>query len=224
MTKTPIYVVIDTETSGVPLYIGFNVPACPDNTKAYNMARIIEIGAVISDSDGNELSRFRQLVNPTGNYAMSPQAENVHGISKEHLAEHGVGTELMLTQIAHILSTYESVGRCVLVGHNIRFDWSVLLSEAIRANHKRLINVLRYMPTHCTMMTSTRLCGLRRKNGSPKWPKLCELYQQLFPDDPPVQILHSALDDALVTAKCFFEARRSSTKSGCTTSANSTTK
>jgi DNA polymerase III epsilon subunit-like protein len=119
-------------------------------------------------------------------------------------SEDAIGTTRMLLQLCKVLKSR----KMVMVGHNVAFDWHVLMSEAIRVQCHSAIATLSLTPIRCTMYETTLLCGLKRKGNRPKWPTLLQLAQRLFGADFDPGRQHRALADVILTAKCFIELQR----------------
>lgn len=93
---------------------------------------IVEISAIKTDSDLNEIDRFYSLVQPLGDYEMSPIAQEKHGLSKEDLAD-----SPYFKDIADDL--LEFIDDCDLGGYNIgHFDLAMIVEEFLRA--KKVFN------------------------------------------------------------------------------------
>lgn len=93
---------------------------------------IVEISAIKTDADLNELDRFYSLVQPMGDYEMSPMAHEKHGLSKEDLID-----SPHFKDIADKLLDF--IEDCDLGGYNIgHFDLAMLVEEFFRA--KKVFN------------------------------------------------------------------------------------
>jgi DNA polymerase III epsilon subunit-like protein len=178
--------VFDLETTGLPKYRN----AKPFCSNLYNEARIIEIGYVILNPDGDIIKRVDHFIK----YDEEINIENshIHGISNEMVLEHGIKMEDMFDMLV-----IDLMGVDTLVAHNIEFDFNVLLSEVYRNynNFRHLLGILYSKDLHCTMKMG------KKHMKTSKFPKLTELHQQLFNVEW-VQT-HRALDDVLTCAKCY---------------------
>jgi DNA polymerase-3 subunit epsilon len=88
---------------------------------------IIEISAIKTDADLNEIDKFYSLVQPFGDYEMSPAAQEKHGLSKEDLVD-----SPYFKDIADDLLDF--IEDCDLGGYNIgNFDLAMLVEEFLRA-------------------------------------------------------------------------------------------
>ena len=93
---------------------------------------IIEISAIKTDTELNELDKFYSLVQPFGDYEMSPAAQEKHGLSKEDLVD-----SPYFKDIADDLLNF--IEDCDLGGYNIgNFDLAMLVEEFLRA--KKVFN------------------------------------------------------------------------------------
>jgi DNA polymerase-3 subunit epsilon len=203
------YIVIDTETSGLPQCPGFFKLYNPSAWHFYSSARMIDLASVEYDSAGNEISSVNTLVIPEGDFYISDASKAVHGLSEEDLLKSGISTRQALKRFqSQLLSARKRNGISItLVGHHIAFDVHVIAAEAYRLGFIKLVKILCNIRLHCTMLANTALCGLKRPNGFPKWPKLSELWSHLFGDSV-IDSQHTALGDANATAMCFFEIMR----------------
>lgn len=205
------FLVIDIETSGLPRTSGFARFYPPHDFKAYDGARIIEIASIEYDDGGREVSSVVTRVSPSGQWVMNPTSQLIHGIDPIDLVIGTVGVNHIKDMLDMLFQQLQrafdrtSQGTPVMVGHNISFDWHVVAAEACRLGHFALFDLLCGVSWHCTMRETTQLCGLRRQNGSVKWPTLGELYMHLFDEQP--SGAHSALGDVHATARCFFHLR-----------------
>ncbi len=185
---------LDTETSGMILRrMPMNHVCQPD---------IIQIAMILDHADGY-FSRS-MIVNPSdinSDWELDPQAEAVHGISKEQILDEGIPSRAMLEEVKYILSR-SSVMAC----HNWGFDSQMLAIAFNRAGDTKSAMKILNGKRYCTMIASTNLCRLPGKFGNYKWPKLEELHQFLFMES--VQGAHDALNDTIAIRRCYHEMRR----------------
>lgn len=87
--------------------------------------RIIEVGIVITDAQGNVLEEFCTLVRPEGDFNRDKSAQRVHLIDYEWLKA-APSTSAVLVEIAHRLH-----GR-IVVAHNAMFDCDFVQQELKR--------------------------------------------------------------------------------------------
>ena len=57
---------------------------------------------------------------------------------------------------------------------------------------------------------TTNICKIKNPRGGYKWPKLEELFGYLFYNRTDISIdgAHDAMNDVLITAKCYIELKR----------------
>jgi DNA polymerase-3 subunit epsilon len=163
------YAVIDIETTGFS-------PA--------HHHRILEIGVVLVDDDGNLVYEWETLVNPQRDVA----ATEVHGLSAAD-----VYAAPTFAQIAGELRSLLQ-GR-VPVAHNLAFDARFVAAEFERAGY-----IVPLSPTSglCTM----RLASCYLPDGPRTLEACCDSI------GCPVERTHTALDDARATARLFAHYMR----------------
>lgn len=106
---------IDWETTGADFDSGLT-------TKKYQG---ISFGAVIASNDTFEevASLYRELKFDETKYQWTGGAEKVHGLSREHLAEHGVNREDALHDLLEFIQQYlGTTGKIMIGGQNVWFD------------------------------------------------------------------------------------------------------
>ena len=157
------FVVFDTETTGMP-------PG----------ARLLEIGA-LKVRGQNVVDRFEALVYPE---CPIPQAViRIHGIQDRDVQD-ADSADIVLPALL------KWAGKAPLVGHNVRFDATVLAAEAARYGIALPSN-----PTLCTLKASRRL--LKRRSHA-----LQSLVKEL---GLPAAAHHRALADAEHTLNLMFK-------------------
>lgn len=178
------YLVIDTETSGLPKNwdLPYDTP--------HNWPYILQIAWIIFDADGNEIKRENHYLEDDG-FKIAKSAFNIHHINKEFLAKHGENRKEVLSLLAEDLKTYEPL----VIGHFVELDFHMVEAAFQRSG---LENVIHYLPLFCTMNASIPYI----KNPSFKFLKLEIFYKTLFHKKP--EKIHDALADAELTAEIFF--------------------
>ncbi len=184
------YLFFDTETTGVPR--DYKAPA--SNTR--NWPRLVQLGWIVTDEEGNILSQGNEIVKPEG-FVIPADAARVHGITTERAQREG---KPLREVIEAFLKDAEQT-KCI-VGHNISFDQKVVGSELYRLGIPDTISTAKSL---CTMQAGTDYCKIPSYYGY-KWPKLQELHHKLFGCD--FEDAHDAMADITATKKCFFEMRK----------------
>ncbi|MBZ4220364.1 MAG: 3'-5' exonuclease [Chlorobium sp.] len=185
-----MYLFFDTETTGLPR--NWRAP----ETDVDNWPRLVQLAFLYCDSDGNQLSSGDYLIKPEG-FVIPSSAVQIHGISTERATREGKPLKLVLQSFHELIAESE-----ILVAHNISFDEKIVGSELIRAG---MPNPLPSKRKICTMECTTDFCAIKGPYGN-KWPKLSELYCQLFGTG--FEEMHNAAVDIKATAKCFWELKK----------------
>ena len=190
-------IVIDTETTGLPKRNpeGRSGYYSPKLFWHYNDARVVQVAWIeMNARTGRVIGTENFIIKPDG-FVVPADSTDIHGISHDYAAEHGVPFATAANVMAQAMS------RCdCLVAHNARFDTSVLLAECHRYNVRGAIDRLYALPRFDTMWEGRKDLGLS------KIPKLVDLYNTLHSSK--VRQLHDALDDARLASKCMMTLLR----------------
>ena len=184
------YIFFDTETTGVPR----DYKASASNTR--NWPRLVQLGWIVTDEEGNVLSQGNEIVKPEG-FVIPADAARLHGITTERAQREG---KPLREVIEAFLKDAEQT-KCI-VGHNISFDQKVVGAELYRLGIPDTISTAKSI---CTMEAWANYCKIPGYMGY-KWPKLQELHHKLFGCD--FEDAHDAMADITATKKCFFEMRK----------------
>lgn len=185
-----MYVVFDTETTGLPRSRNATV------SDVDNWPRIVQIAWEAFDNRDRKTDSQAYIIRPNG-FTIPKDAERVHGISTSIAKKSGVPVAEALDAFVQILSQ-----STVVVGHNLKFDTDVLGAEFHRLG---MGNPFRGKTQTCTMLATTQFCALPGHYGY-KWPTLPELHSKLFGKS--VKETHDAAADVATCSKCFFELKR----------------
>lgn len=184
-----MYLFFDTETTGLPR--SWNAPI----TDLSNWPRMVQLGWVSTDPQGNILSEHDYTIKPSG-FIIPDEASKIHGITTEKALSEGSDLQDVLLGFTRELSNSK-----LLVAHNLDFDSKVVAAELLRTN---MTGDYLKMPAICTKVEATDFCKIPGNYGF-KWPTLPELHTKLFNKE--LVDSHDALADAKACMRCFFELK-----------------
>ena len=175
--------ILDTETTGLLL---------PSSAKLEKQPRIIELfmlyGNLVLEGDTYAIAnatKWHSLFDP--GLSLPPVITRITGLCDADLA--GKPTfKSKAREVKDILGESD-----IIVGHNISFDWNMIINEFRRAEEK-LYYINELPELVCTVEHSEHLTGQRLK--------LVQLYDLLFRDSFSA---HRAEDDVNATTRCFLE-------------------
>lgn len=183
-----MYIVFDTETTGLPEKTSFNLFYHPKLISKYDSSRVVQLAWNGYDCDSGKLEFSRNfLIKPFG---FTIENESFHNISQEKAISEGLYfnevIQLFIKDVKN--ATY-------IVGHNIMFDLCVLRSECYRYKFTSYANQLNKIPKYCTMTNGRNILKMF------KFPSLQELHLYFFKNS--FKNMHNAIFDVEATAKCY---------------------
>ena len=188
--RNAMYLIFDSETTGLPR--NWKAPI----SDLANWPRVIQIAWSLFDKEGQPLETATHLVQPEG-FTIPEDVQHIHGITTERALAEGRKLFTVLQEFTAAVERSETV-----IGHNVKFDESVLSAEYLRLRLKPPFSGKKRI---CTMMQSTELCHIQGPYGY-KWPTLSQLHKELFQSG--YSEAHDAGADVAACAKCFFELKR----------------
>jgi DNA polymerase-3 subunit epsilon len=163
-------------------------------------ARIVE--AYLGQVGGGEdpIDRGSLLVNP--GVEVPEDAVKIHGYTTEHLREHGMPAADAVPRIATAVADVWAKG-IPLVGHNIRYDLTVLNAELIRHGERPLLEWCggAYGPTIDTFVISKQVDRWRRRVSEEQGAHVLKTCAAVFGVPWSDADAHGARYDALIAAR-----------------------
>ena len=183
-----MYLIIDTETNGLPNMHNIKYGDYPlyTNIEKYNTARVIQISFMICDENLNEIEMHDYVIKRQGfdinNYEF-------HNITNE-ISDNGFQFDVVMNIF------YEKLKLCkYIIAHNINFDINVIKSELFRRQKYDLISLLENYDTICTVKTFKYIVKAKNKYNKIKDPSLKELYYYAFKKD--IENAHNSKYDVI---------------------------
>ena len=105
-----LYIFFDTETTGVPR--DYKAPT----TDTRNWPRLVQLGWILMDSEGNKLSQKDHIIRPEG-FTIPADASRIHGITTERALKEG---RELTAVIEEFMADFDTA--TFIVGHNVDFD------------------------------------------------------------------------------------------------------
>jgi len=166
---------------------------------------IVQLAAQLCEDDGTPVAGFSFIVDPgIGTVSIPTRASEVHGITDEIAAKHGVSSEFALSAFTHLYQRSDLV-----CAHNIKFDRGVI--EAAISRHYKKIMPLR-KPLFCTMEAASPIINLpptdrMRAVGMtcPKPPKLEECIRHFFNES--LDGAHDAMVDVTACRRVYIHLK-----------------
>ena len=186
LNKDVLY--FDVETDG---YGGFNPPK----------QNLIQLAWIFNGTRHSYLIKGVQSINPQVPHKITPQMLNEQGLE--------------FSDVWKLFSRDFNKANYI-VAHNIAFD-SGIISRELLINDLDVSVIQRFKNKCkkygiCTMKETTEFCKLEKVGNSKlypgyKWPRLTELHQKLFGTEPSEE-MHDALNDCVVTERCYLRCRQ----------------
>lgn len=195
---------IDIETTGLPEqelksdgrkhYYPFN------NYHKYDNSRIVQFSFLLYEKNGTMLEQHDYIIKPN-NFIIPAESTKIHHITQEYALDNGIDINEAMNIFEEILEKTK-----LIVMHNTWFDKTIILSEASRLQNQNVIDKMLNTNYFCTMRDTKNILKIPSQyyNGY-KNPKLTELHNFLFQKTIDPKYLHNSLNDAKITAKCFFK-------------------
>ena len=211
-------IIFDVETTGLlPKNNEYIRPL--HSVNLYDYPYITQISFIVYDSETKVIrTAYNTYIKIPEEVEISALITNLTGVTRE-ICDQGV-------MISEALLTFYNTYVCCdqIVAHNMEFD-STMIRVELERNYKNLIKTCPFIMgmrnfsnklnprMTCTMRHTIDLCGLQRKSTRglyKKFPKLQELYLQLFCDNDEnaanvPKNLHNSLMDTLVCLRCYLE-------------------
>lgn len=211
------FLVFDVETTGLLPTQRKGAPSVPITEYPH----ILQLSFVIYDiADKIIVRQSDSYIKIGADVEISPFVSNLTGITREMCDEKGRDMVEVLEEF------YEAYMFCDgLVAHNMSFDEKMIMVELER-NREAIMKKAPYcfmtfnpmyekvhgIERYCTMRKGTDQCNIMveskiaGKPASKKWPKLAELYANLFEGET-VDGLHNSMIDVLTCLRCYLKMR-----------------
>lgn len=170
----PYYIVFDTETTGLPIMCHGHIIDVEKKLSNYDHARLLQLSWAVYDIDGKLIKVEDHYVKPIG-YRVG--ATEIHGITQE-IADAGEQYEDVVKLFYNDFITVEH-----MFGHNVAFDINIMKSEMIRHKQEKYIKSFDKVNFHCTATIGKDIMDLKRRNGTPRYPKQKELFKHVVGRD-----------------------------------------
>ena len=193
-----IVLVVDTETTGLPLKRDASV------LQTSLWPHIVQLSFILYDTEQNKsLTCQDHIIQIPDSVTMSKESEKIHGITRSMMNRKGISIAEALDYFDKAINKAD-----VVVAHNLSFDKRLLMVEARRLKRPQYFTKNgRGIKEYCTMKNTRNDCNLvtTRKDGTTfvKSPKLVELHKYLFKTTP--NNLHNAMADILVCLRCYMK-------------------
>ena len=183
-----MYLIIDTETSGLP--INFSAPISELN----NWPKILWLGYVLLSENFEIIREGNFYINPNEN--IPNNVTKITNISNEIAKKYGNS----ISEVLNILKIVSKKAK-YLIGHNLEYDYKVISAEIIRNDLRFSLNRKKRI---CLMKTSKDYVKVKNLNGEIINPKLSELFEKLFSKKFDMK---NSFDDIYCAHQCFIKLK-----------------
>ena len=224
----PIILVFDTETTGIAPYENllknkqidkkkYNkiMNSLNNNTSAWNewipdWPVIIQLSYILYNTSVNTCKLYNKYIDFTIDELEDfLKKKNVHETTQ--LALNASISETTNNKISiknaldDFMKDYKKAD--IIVGHNVLADQRMILAELKKNKRETDFNeILKSHKFYCTQQHSINI--VKKKNIHSikyNYPSLVETYEKLFHYKPLHEKLHNAMNDAIITFRCFYK-------------------
>ena len=188
----PYFLVLDTETR-----VAIDeAPAEAVSQALPSPSPVIALTWQVLDEDGRLMSEEYHLLRQEGR--ITPEATRLHGLGEEDLRAEGEAPRLVLERFLRVTARAK-----VLVAHHLRFHRAMIVAdlEALGLPKADLLDREGY----CTMEGGKALGFKRRRSGEASYPRLSELFGQLYYERPHLALRYQekGLRDVRLCSACL---------------------
>jgi len=196
------FMVMDTETSGLPIYGPKGGPAVPADDP--RQPHVCQFAAILAQSHeagpSIELDRINVLVRPDGEFELTPALTKIHGITTEDCERDGISRLDMVLMYELMM---ERAG--LLCAYGIKFDTKLMRGASRRSGRPDLFG---HRPVFCIQWAVTKPCAMpptakmtAANRNHFKTPKLQEAYRILLGKE--MTGMHNAIHDVAASVELF---------------------
>ena len=190
--------VFDTETTGLPTERNASY------METAKWPHIVQLAFVLYDTERRKiLAAHDYIVQLPDGVTISPESQQIHGISPARCRRQGVPVSLALTEFGDCQKEAD-----IMVAHNLSFDKRVVLAACRRAGVRQYFFVgASAKPEYCTMKRTKDIPVVVATNSRGeynKFPTLTELHRHLFNGASP-RGQHDAFADILICLRCYVQ-------------------
>lgn len=185
------YLFFDTETTGLPK----SRNAKPENFA--NWPYVVDIAWYLIDEDGLMLNGSHYIVKQ--DVEIPEEASNIHHITTEKMLSEGEDPKIVYAEFIEAVNNTEYV-----IAHNLEFDLPIVECELLRNGFPKVLSEKKQF---CTMKAGKKFCEVYDITGKRKFPKLSELFGELYFDNHFLKFegTHNALADTNMLYRCFMK-------------------
>lgn len=187
--------IIDTETTGIPLTLGYSRYYDYKDSEKYDTSRLVQLAWMVFDEKNNEITRKCYVIKP---YGFKIPDNMIHGISNKYAINNGYTLYYILKQFQNDLDKVDKI-----IAHNVNFDKHILLSEMYRRNKTKTLNKFKTKIFECTGELSKNICNIQLGNFI-KMPKLSEAYN-IIVNKQIDNKLHDAMNDCILCSEIYHK-------------------
>ena len=187
----------DFETTGLPIW--------DRRSSDPRQPRVIQMAALVTDTEGNKLSAIDCLIKPEG-WTVPPKSVELTGITTALCEQGGIGIDRALSIF---IGMWRPASVTTLrIAHNEAFDSRMVRIEIARSPLPWATDVFadsfKEAPHYCTQVKARPICKLPMPSGKAgnKVPKLTEAYQ--FFAGEPHENAHQAFGDLMALKYVYF--------------------
>lgn len=189
------YMIIDTETSGLPEFRGYNMYYDYKFLNKYKNSRLIQLSWGIYNYNDDLIAINDYIIKPNGFIINN---HHIHGITMDNALKNGKNIHQIFDILYGDLQKVE-----VIIAHNIQFDVNIIRSELFRQNKRNIIDEMNKKKMVCTLKCAN---DNFKKKKIIKSSKLGDLYKYFF--DEQIENAHNSKFDVLNTGKIFQEMKK----------------
>ena len=162
--------IIDIETTGLPIQQAYDIYYPYYNIEKYNTSRIVQFSMMYCDEEFNILEEVKDYIIKADKFSINNS--EFHGIGNELSQNSGIPIQEVMNVFMEYLQKCKYV-----ISHNSDFDISVIKSELFRYGMMYIIAELETKVVYCSMKDTVNLVKAVTEYGQIKYPSLKELYK-----------------------------------------------